>query len=85
MEDFLPKILELGTLGAINIMLVFKGVPALNELAKSNEKLAASIDNLNASMNTRLTVIEHDLREIKSALDLLLRRLELLESSKHNR
>lgn len=84
MEEFIPKILELGVLGTINVLLVFKGVPALSELSKSNEKLAASIDKLNDNMNNRLTTIEHDLRDIKSSLDMVLRRFEYFEKSKHN-
>lgn len=84
MEDFLPKILELGVLGTINVLLVFKGVPALSELSRSNDKLAASIDKLNDSLNNRLTVIEHDLRDIKSTLDILIRRFDLYEKEKTN-
>ena len=84
MEDFLPKILELGVLGTINVLLVFKGVPALSELSRSNEKLANSIDKLNDNMNNRLTTIEHDLRDIKASLDLVLRRFDLYEKTKHN-
>lgn len=84
MEDFLPKILELGVLGTINVLLVFKGVPALSELSRSNDKLAASIDKLNDSLNNRLTVIEHDLRDIKSTLDILIRRFDLYEKTNSN-
>lgn len=84
LEDFLPKILELGVLGTINVLLVFKGVPALSELSRSNDKLAASIDKLNDSLNNRLTVIEHDLRDIKSTLDILIRRFDLYEKTNSN-
>lgn len=84
MEDFLPKILELGVLGTINVLLVFKGVPALSELSRSNEKLANSIDKLNDNMNNRLTTIEHDLRDIKSTLDILIRRFDLYEKTNSN-
>ena len=84
MEDFLPKILELGILGTINVLLVFKGVPALSELSRSNEKLANSIDKLNDNMNNRLTTIEHDLRDIKTSLDLVLRRFDFYEKAKNN-
>ena len=84
MEEFLPKILELGVLGTINVLLVFKGVPALSELSRSNDKLAASIDKLNDSLNNRLTVIEHDLRDIKSTLDILIRRFDLYEKTNSN-
>lgn len=84
MEDFFPKILELGILGTINVLLVFKGVPALSELSRSNEKLANSIDKLNDNMNNRLTTIEHDLRDIKTSLDLVLRRFDFYEKAKNN-
>lgn len=71
-----PKILEIGALGTINILLIWKGVPALNELSKSNTVLANSIDKLAESVNNRLTLIERDLSEIKSTLNFVVRRLE---------
>ena len=84
MEELLPKLLELGVLGTINILLVFRGVPALNELSQSNKALAESINKLNENMNSRLTNIERDLRDIKASLDFVLRRFDLYEKTKNN-
>lgn len=75
-DEMFPRILELGALGVINVLLVWKGVPALNELSKSNVVLANSIDKLAESVNNRLTLIERDLSEIKSTLQFIIRRLE---------
>jgi hypothetical protein len=80
-EELIPKVLETGVLGAINILLIWKGVPAMNKLSESNTQLAAAIGKLTDSVNNRLDIVEHDLRDIKNSLDLILRRLDLYEKS----
>lgn len=86
MEELLtiaPKLLEMGFLGTINVILIWKGVPAMNKLSESNTQLATAIGKLTDSVNNRLEILEHDLRDIKAGLDTILRRLEMIES--HNR
>lgn len=83
--DFIPKLLEMGVLGTINVILIFKGIPAMNDLSKSNTDLANAIGKLADSVNNRLGVVEHDLRDIKSSLDLILRRLDFYDSGKNHR
>ena len=72
MEDFiavLPKLIEYGPLGIINILLIFKGIPAMNNLTNSISKLADKID----TVDDRIIVLERDihdcLHEIKSELN----------------
>ena len=62
--DFIPKLLEMGVLGTINVILIFKGIPAMNDLSKSNTDLANAIGKLADSVNNRLGVVEHDLRDM---------------------
>ena len=66
MEELIPKVLEMGVLGAINILLIFKGVPAMNKLSESSTQLANAIGRLTDGVNNRLEIVEHDLRDIKS-------------------
>ena len=81
----LPKIAEWGALGAGFIILILRGIPAMNKLAESNLQLANSIGRLTDSVNNRFEVIEHDLRDIKVSMDTILRRLDYIEHSKNNR
>ena len=81
----LPKIAEWGALGAGFIILILRGIPAMNKLAESNLQLANAIGRLTDSVNNRLEVVEHDLRDIKASLDTILRRLDYIEHSKNNR
>lgn len=80
----MPKLLEMGFLGTINVILIWKGVPAMNKLSESNTQLATAIGRLTDSVNNRLEMLEHDLRDIKSSLDLILRRLDIYEKNQHN-
>ena len=66
LEELIPKVLEMGVLGAINILLIFKGVPAMNKLSESSTQLANAIGRLTDGVNNRLEIVEHDLRDIKS-------------------
>ncbi len=80
----LPKLAEIGGLGLISILLIWKGVPAMNKLSESNIQLANAIGKLTDSVNNRLEIVEHDLRDIKSSLELILRRLDNYEKSRNN-
>lgn len=78
----LPKIIELGGLGLcclFLISLIWKGVPALNNLANSISKLADKID----AISTRMNNVEHDLRDIKNTLETLIRRIDGLVVNKN--
>ena len=79
-----PKLLEMGFLGTINVILIWKGVPAMNKLSESNTQLANAIGKLTDNINSRLEIVAHDLRDIKTTLDVLLRRIELIEKSNHH-
>lgn len=81
----LPKIAEWGAVGAALIILILRGIPAMNKLAESNIQLANAIGRLTDSVNNRLEVVEHDLRDIKASLDVILRRLDFIEHPKNNR
>lgn len=80
----LPKLAEIGGLGLISVLLIWKGVPAMNKLSESNIQLANAIGKLTDSVNNRLEIVEHDLRDIKSSLETLLRRFEYFEKSRNN-
>lgn len=80
----LPKLAEIGGLGAVSLILIWKGVPAMNKLSESNIQLANAIGRLTNSVNNRLEIVEHDLRDIKSALETILRRLDFIEKGKNN-
>lgn len=62
MEDFiavLPKLIEYGPLGIINILLIFKGIPAMNNLSNAVSKLADRIDGFDA----RVLTLERDIHD----------------------
>lgn len=53
MEDIaglLPKLLETGALGVICALLIFRGIPAMNELSSSISKLADKVGVLDGRM-----------------------------------
>ena len=56
----------------------------MNKLSESNIQLANAIGKLTDSVNNRLEIVEHDLRDIKSSLETLLRRFEYFEKSRNN-
>ena len=46
MEELAPKIIEYGALAVINVLLIFKGVKAIQELTSTIDKLAVSVEKI---------------------------------------
>ena len=72
----LSKLLELGALGLINFVLIFKGIGRMQELTDSVKDLAETVSNLkisNENIERRLTALEefvrNELRDIKFKLE----------------
>lgn len=72
MEELLPKLLEAGVLGAINILLVFKINPSLNSLKETIATLAAAINKISERQNYS----EMEIRNLTSRFDKLENRFE---------
>lgn len=68
-EEQLPKLLEIGALGMINVIILFKLVPRIDDLSKTIDDLSKSVDKLQAkvevnqqqfiSIDAKLNRIEH--------------------------
>lgn len=72
----LSKLLELGALGLINFVLIFKGIDKMQALTNSVKDLAETVSNLkisNENIERRLTSLEdfvrNELRDIKFKLE----------------
>lgn len=88
MEDFVLKCAEFGVLGVIVLLLLTRGLSALNELSKtttilskSQEALAGSINKLAekvANMDTRIINVGYQIEGVERRLD------KLEESSARN-
>lgn len=80
LEETIPKILEYGFLGTFCIILLLKGIPALNELAKTILTLAEIISRLNEKVirfETQLDKLENRFDSgFKEIRDILERRLK---------
>lgn len=81
--DDISKIVELGALGAISFILIFKGIGKMQVLTDSMNILTAKIQELNITVtnhfsivDNRLDLLERDLRDVKYNIEALLRRLE---------
>lgn len=65
----LKTLLEYGFLGAINIILLLKGIPALNELTKSNAALADSLSKLTEQVSGLKISFEYQIRELNTRIE----------------
>lgn len=76
MEELLPKVIEFGALAVINVLLIFKGVKAMHELSDAISKLTDRIDRMTDATNARFAALELDIRELKVAIEALIRRID---------
>ena len=86
MEEILMKYVELGALGVFSLLLLTKGLSALNllstsltELSKSQEKLADTVSRLAEkvySVDSRVSNIEREIAEIKLMTKSILERTD---------
>lgn len=81
-EDF-PKLLELGALGSICFILIFKGIGKMQNLTDCINVLTNKINEINITVtnhfnvvDNRLDLLERDLRDIKFDINTLARRLD---------
>lgn len=73
----LPKIIEIGVLGATTVILIFKGIDRMNELTANLSKLTDKIERMQDATNARFAALELDIRDLRNSVDALVRRLEL--------
>lgn len=78
MEELIPKVIEFGALAVINVLLIFKGVKAMQELTANISKLTDKVESMSKHIDfieTRLNNLDADLRDMKYVLENLARRL----------
>lgn len=71
MEELLLKYVELGALGIFSLLLLTRGLSALNTLSDSQRTLASAVDKLADKINlmdSRVSDIERELSDIKRVL-----------------
>lgn len=72
MDELIPKILEYGALAAINLLLIVKGVKAMQDLTAAIDKLANKVDKI----SERQTALENEFRLIARQFEKLETRFE---------
>ena len=77
MEELIPKVIEFGALAVINVLLIFKGVKAMQDLSETVSKLADKVERMNDATNARFAALELDIRELKNSIEALIRRLDV--------
>lgn len=78
MEELIPKVIEFGALAVINVLLIFKGVKAMQDLTANISKLTDKVESMSKHIDfieTRLNNLDADLRDMKYVLENLARRL----------
>lgn len=78
MEELIPKVIEFGALAVINVLLIFKGVKAMQELTANISKLTDKVESMSKHIDfieTRLNNLDADVRDMKYVLENLARRL----------
>lgn len=76
LEELIPKVIEFGALAVINVLLIFKGVKAMQDLSETVSKLADKVERMADATNARFAALELDIRELKNAIEALIRRLD---------
>ena len=69
MEEMLLKGIELGALGLVTVLLLTKGLSALNTLADSQKTLAKAIDKLADKINFmdgKIANVEREVRDLRN-------------------
>ena len=69
MEEIILKCAEFGILGVFSLLMLTKGLSALNTLSDSQKTLAAAIDKLADKINSmdgRISNIEREVRDLRS-------------------
>ena len=69
MEEIILKCAEFGILGVFSLLMLTKGLSALNTLSDSQKTLAAAIDKLADKINSmdgRISNIEREVRDLSS-------------------
>lgn len=78
MEELIPKVIEFGALAVINVLLIFKGVKAMQDLTANISKLTDKVESMSKHIDfieTRLNNLDADVRDMKYVLENLARRL----------
>ena len=65
MEEMAPKILEYGALAVINVLLIVKGVKAMQELTTTIDKLANSVEKLSERQSSLETEVRFLTRRVE--------------------
>ena len=68
MEEIILKSIELGALSIFCLLLLTKGINALNAISETQKSLTIAIEKLTNKLNTtnsKLISIEHDILELK--------------------
>ena len=68
MEEIILKCAEFGILGVFSLLMLTKGLSALNTLSDSQKTLAAAIDKLADKINSmdgRISNIEREVRDLR--------------------
>lgn len=76
MEELVPKVIEFGALAVINVLLIFKGVKAMQDLSETVAKLADKVERMTDATNARFAALELELRALRESVDALVRRLD---------
>lgn len=76
MEEMIPKVIEFGALAVINVLLIFKGVKAMQDLSETVAKLADKVERITDANNARFAALELELRALRESVDALVRRLD---------
>lgn len=76
MEEMIPKVIEFGALAVINVLLIFKGVKAMQDLSETVAKLADKVERITDATNARFAALELELRALRESVDALVRRLD---------